>query len=99
MAPCRQHSSFQFLFEHRQYACEIAKHIIVPKTHDPVALIPQPGAPFLVTPLRLYFTVMTSVDLNDHSPFQAYEVHDIGTDRMLTAKPVAGDLLVSNVSP
>jgi len=62
---------------------QIPKHFIVPESQCLKAFSLKPGIP---PDIPLIFIMLTTVDLNDHSPFITYKVDNVSTDNSLSAK-------------
>src|SRR5262249_1774028 len=62
----------------------VLQGIVVPNADHPKPLRLEPGRALLIPAHRT--GVLTAVDLDDQSSLQAQEVHDIRSDRSLSAK-------------
>jgi hypothetical protein len=71
-----------------QYAVDFLHHIIVPKSHDAIAMIDEPFVAHLVA---LAVSVLTAIELDDQPFFATDEVDNVGPDRLLTDELVSVD--------
>ncbi len=70
---------------------------MIPVTEHPEPGLTQKGIPPPVVAHR--FRMLTAIELHHQVCLEAGKIHDIGTDRMLTAKPAAFQLSPSEMSP
>jgi hypothetical protein len=70
---------------------------MIPEPKNPESLGPEPLRAFMV--FFLFIRMLPAIDLYNHLLFEAHKVHDVRTDRLLSAKLVAIELPVSEVPP
>ena len=77
------------------HAVNIAKNFIVPETQNPEALLFKKCRPALVTTDE--FSVLSSINFDNKHCLKADKIDNILSERMLTAKPVPVELLVTEM--
>ncbi len=76
---------------------EFLEHLMIPISENPEPGLTQEGIPPPV--VGHCFRVLTAIELHHQMCFEADKIHDIGADRMLTAKPAAFQLSSSEMPP
>jgi hypothetical protein len=79
-----------------QNPVQILIDLVVPKSHDPIALGGKIRVPLLVV---LAFCMLTAVEFYDQPALATDEVDDIRPDRLLTNELMSGELAVVEPVP
>ena len=84
------------LQDHHHHALGICENFVVPESQHLPALPLEPGGPALVS---LVLIVLSTVGFDDQTIFDASEVHDERTERMLPAKLVGRQTSAAQARP
>jgi hypothetical protein len=82
-----------------QHSFDIAQHVSIGETNDPVMVLLQPFRPGLVVSLLLRLGVMCPIDLDHQLVLVAKEINDKAKDGMLPSKFEAVQLFASQPLP
>jgi hypothetical protein len=83
----------QFLLDYVPFL----ERLVIPKPHDTIAFILQPTTPCSVGFRE--FRMLAAVEFEHQLPFQAHEIHDERSERMLSAKLKPAELAIPNPLP
>ena len=82
-----------------QHAFDIPQHIAIPNSKNAITTLVQPRGASFVAEHPAFFAVLATVQFDDEFCRRTIEIHDIGTDRLLSAKTQLAKALRSQMRP
>ena len=65
------------------YTLQISQHLVVPEPQHPVSVALEPQCSLRIRDTNVRLIVLPAIHLDNQPPFEADEVHDVGSNRLL----------------